>query len=88
MILKWEKVSLKEYLTSAVHLSDEAGIRKSNEEGNEDNENRVWVEKGLHSGLAHVCQVGDGEEGEEVGEESEEEAQEHYWVSTFPMKTP
>ena len=70
------------------HLGDEAGIRKANEECNEDNEDRVRVDKGLHPGLAHVGRVGDGEEGEEVGEESQQEAQEHYWVPTFPMETP
>ena len=52
------------------HLGDEAGVRKSNEEGSEDNEDRVWVDKGLLPGLAHVGRVGDGEEGEEVGDES------------------
>ena len=74
--------------TQYQHLGDEAGIRKANEEGSEDNEGRVRVDKGLHPGLAHVGRVGYGEEGEEVGDESQQEAQEHYWVSSFPMKTP
>ena len=70
-----------------LHLGDEAGIRKANEEGNEDNEDGVWFDEGLHPGLAHVGQVGDGEEGEEVGDKSQQETQEHNWVPTSPMNT-
>ena len=68
------------------HLSDETGVGEANEKGYKDYQDGVGVDERLQGGLPPVGRGGDGEEGEEVGDQGQQEAQQHYWVSSSPVQ--